>query len=247
MKEKPASSELLRISEAVALLEAGMYGGFNRPEQVTTIKASEPWTSVGSGARRQDAATSIDDAISTGHLPVYVLADSPVEQAAQARLQVPLDVLAQMIRIRGGLPDRAFRPERLRDKATISKELLAALLHSALYLEHNAFDRWYKNARSKRNWPSQRSSKKPRIGRPSKQSDAVRHRIIALVNEGQWSAQRNSLASLMRLLQAKGETPSRQTIERMIKQIHHETGDDRYYTGKPAKPAHLKQPKRLGE
>jgi len=201
MKEKPANSELLRISEAVARLEAGMYGSFNRPEQIVKIKTFEPRLSVGSGDRKQHAAALIDVAISTGDLPVYVLADSPGAQAAQTLLQVPLGILSQMIRIRGGLPDHAIRAERFRDKAPVSKELLGALTHSALYVPRDAFDSWYKSARSKRNWPSQRSSKKSRTGRPSKQSDGLRHSIIAFVNEGKWSAQQNSLASLMRLLE----------------------------------------------
>jgi hypothetical protein len=243
MKEKPANSELLRISEAVARLEAGMYGSFNRPEQIVKIKTFEPRLSVGSGDRKQHAAALIDVAISTGDLPVYVLADSPGAQAAQTLLQVPLGILSQMIRIRGGLPDHAIRAERFRDKAPVSKELLGALTHSALYVPRDAFDSWYKSARSKRNWPSQRSSKKSRTGRPSKQSDGLRHSIIAFVNEGKWSAQQNSLASLMRLLEAKGEAPSRQTIQRMLDQLYRENGDDRYRTGRRAKTDHSRSPR----
>jgi hypothetical protein len=235
MKEELANSKWLLISDAVARLEAGMYGSFNRSEQVKRVKERVPRLSVGWGPQREHAAKLIDEAISTGDLPVYVLADSAGDQEAQAmHLQIPLPILAQMIRRRGGLPEHAIRPEGIPDKAAATKELLAALARSPLHLPHDVFDLWYEKARSKRNWPSQRSSKKSRIGRPSKQSDALRHRIIGLVNEGQWSARQNSLASLMRLLAAKGETPSRQTIERTIKQLYRETGDDHYYAGKRA-------------
>ncbi|MBN9000861.1 MAG: hypothetical protein J0H75_01910 [Rhizobiales bacterium] len=226
----------------MARLEAGMYGSFNRPEQIVKIKKVEPRLSVGSGDRKQHAAALIDEAIGTGDLPVSVLAGSAGDQG-QVPLQIPLPILAQMIRTRGGLPDRAIRPEGIPDKAKVPKELLAALKHSALYVPHYAFDRWYKSARSKRNWPSQRSSKKSRTGRPSKQNDGLRHSIIAFVNEGKWSAQQNSLASLMRLLEAKSEAPSRQTVARMLEQLYREKGDDRYRTGRRAKRGHGRSPR----
>lgn len=235
MKEELANSKWLLISEAVARLEAGMYGSFNRSEQVKRVKERVPRLSVGWGPQREHAAKLIDEAISTGDLPVYVLADSAVDEAARESRQIPLEILTKMPRRRGGLPDHPIRPEGVLDKTAARKEFLAALLRSALYLPRDVFDAWYERTRSKRNWPSQRSSKRPRTGRPSKQTDVLRHRIIALVNEGQWSAQQNSLASLIRLLKAKGETPSRQTIERILEQLYREKGDDRYRTGKRAK------------
>jgi len=61
------------------------------------------------GPQKEDAAKRVYKAIVQGELSVVVLPDDPTESEMQeAPLLVPVDVLKQMIRTRGGLPDRAF-------------------------------------------------------------------------------------------------------------------------------------------
>jgi hypothetical protein len=139
-----------------------------------------------------------------------------------------------MITTHGGLPDRATQPKRIFAKDAIAPELLAALSTSALYLRREEFDAWYKEARKKRNWPSQRSRCKPRMGRPSRQNE-LRVQIVTLVNDGQWSAEQNFIAGLVRLLKSEGVTANRKTVERTVEQLHRETGDHRYHYGDPRK------------
>jgi hypothetical protein len=235
MSRTSAEIEWLLISEAVARLEAGMYGGFHRPEPVEEIKKYEPWFSVGWGPQKEHAAKLVDEAIMKGDLSVYVLSHSAEDNAHRAPLQVPLGILGRMIRTHGGLPDHAIAPMRRFAKDSVTPELLAALAKSALYLRRDEFDAWYKNTRKKRNWPSQRSSEKSRIGRPPKQTEELRNPIIGLVNYKQWSAEQNSIADLVRLLKSKGAKGSRQTVERTVEQLHWETGDPRYYYADPRK------------
>jgi hypothetical protein len=238
MSRNGAETDFLLISEAAARLKVGMYavneyGSHHQPEPIAKIKKSEPRFAVGWGAQKEDAAERIYQAIVHGKLSVFVLPTS-TDQAHRPHLQVPLGVLKRMIRARGGLPDRAIQPMRIFAKEPITAELSAALSQSDLYLRRSEFDAWYEETRKKRNWPSQRSSCKPRTGRPSRQSD-LHNPIIVLVNEGQWSAEKNSTADLVKLLKSKGVTASRQTVERTVKQLHRETGDHRYYYEDPRK------------
>jgi hypothetical protein len=235
MSRTSAETEWLPISEAVARLEAGMYGRFNRTEPVDNIKKYEPRLSVGWGPQKEHAAKLIDQAIMKGDLSVYVLSRSAEDNAHRAPLQVPLGVLGRMIRTHGGLPDHAIAPMRRFAKDAVTPELLAALSKSALHLRRDEFDAWYEKTRKKRNWPSQRSSEKSRIGRPPKQTEELRNPIFGLVNYNLWSAAQNSIADLVRLLKSKGVTASRQTVERTVEQLHRETGDPRYYYADPRK------------
>lgn len=239
MKGKGVRTDLLRVSEATARLEAGMYGNFNRPEPIISIKKSEPRLSVNWGPQREHAARLIDKAIMKGDLSVYVTPHSMGGKSNSTLLQIPIEVIGKMIRTRGGLPDHAIRPEGLPCKGAATRELFGALSQSALYLRRCEFDAWYAKAKSKRRWPSQILSKKSRMGRPSKQTGELRDRIIALVNDELWSAQRNSIADLVRLLKPKGETPSRQTLVRMIEQLHRETGERHFHTDQHKEPGDL--------
>lgn len=229
MSKARVRTELLKISDAVSQLEAGMYGGLGQPEPVTEIKKHRPRLSVGWEPRREHASEIIMKMIVTGQLAVYVQRCSTNGQAKPQLLQVPRAILKQMILIRGVMPDYAVRPERFLHRS-VTNELAAAILGSALYLRRDEFDSWSRRSREKRNWPSQRPSSKPRIGRPSKAPQELRDRIVGLVNSEQWAAQQNSVAELVRLLRSKGEVPSRQTLERTLKQLHREIGDRRYCT-----------------
>ena len=224
------------ISEAVARLEAGMFSGgafmpgatcdFRRPEAVEVAKKSYPGASIGWGLQREDAAKRIYGAIKLGELSVFALRDPPDREVHRAPFQVPLGVSQQMISTRGGLPDRAVQPLRILAKGTVSPELLAALSTHKLYLRREEFDAWYKKAKEKGNWPSQRSSRKPRMGRKSKQID-LRAPIVGLVDEGRWSA-RQKIADLVRLLESRGIIAARDTVRRIVDQILKETGKQSY-------------------
>jgi hypothetical protein len=238
MSQKGADTELFLMSEAVARLKVGMYavneyGNYNQPEPIAKIKESEPRLAVEWGPQKEDAAERIYKAIVHGKLSVFVLTAS-TDQVHRQHLQVPLGVLKRLIRARGGLPDRAIQPLRIFAKDPITAELSAALSESNLHLRRGEFDAWYEKTRKKRNWPSQRSCRKPRMGRPSRQSD-LHNPIIVLVNEGQWSAEKNFIADLVKLLKSKGVTASRQTVERTVGQLHRETGNPRYYYEDPRK------------
>jgi len=204
MSRKGAETELLLISEAVTRLGAGMFGGdLERPDAVKAAKKTYPHWSIRWGPQKEDAAKRIYEAIMQGKLSVLVLPASTDDETHRTHLQVPLCVLKQMIRTRGGLPDQAIQPTRIFAKDSIAPELRVALSKSALYVRRREFDAWYDEAQKKRNWPSQRSSCKPRMGRPPRQSD-LHNPIKVLVNEGRWSAEQNFIADLVKLLKSKG-------------------------------------------
>jgi hypothetical protein len=153
VNRKNGESELLLLSESVAHLEAGMYGNVRRPEAVTEAKKAYPGFSIGFGPRKEHAATLIDNAVMNGELSVFVVPDSTESHAHRTPLQVPLDVLRKMVRIRGALPDHVVQPLRIFAKRQIAPELFKALLKSALYLRREEVEAWYKKAKKKRNSP----------------------------------------------------------------------------------------------
>jgi hypothetical protein len=247
MSRTSAETEWLLISEAVARLEAGMYGGRPEPKPIGNIKAiikksiekSERRPSIGSGSLKEESATRIYEAIMQGEFSVFVVPASTDDETNRTHLQVPIGVLEQMITTRGGLPDRTVEPMRIFGKASIAPELLAALSTSALYVRRKEFEAWYEAAKEKRNWPSQRPHydtpssmrsrcKKNPIGRPSKQG-GIHIPIAALVNGRAWSAEQNFIADLWRLLKSQEFKVSRQTVKRAVERLHRETGDPRYH------------------
>jgi hypothetical protein len=219
-------AEFLLISEAVTRLEAGVFGGaVKRPEPVKTAKTVDPRASIGWSLHRENAAAVLNAAIMSGELSVSVLVPSGMN-GSDRPLQIPVEALGRLIRVRGGLPDHAIRPPvALLQDGLVASDLFAAFFHSALYLKRNEFDAWYSKQKSRLRWPSQRASRKPRIGRPSK-TDDLRTSVIARVEEGSWSATQ-PVAELERLLASKG-APKRNTLKRIIDQIFIETGDPHY-------------------
>ncbi len=235
MSRNGAETDFILISEAVARLEAGMYGGIERPEFVQAAKKDYPGASIGCGPQKEDAAKRIYDAIMQRKLLVFVMAASAEGEIQRTPLPVPVDLLKQMIKKRGGLPDQAVAAARIFAKEPIAPELLERLAKSELHIGRKQFEAWYEGAREKHNWPSQYRSRKPRedgsfkpsMGRPSKQND-LRAPIGALVNEGCWSAQQK-IADLVRLLlEAKGIIAARDTVSRVVDQLFKEKGDQRY-------------------
>jgi hypothetical protein len=211
-----------------------MYAGRKEPELIAKIKKSvkkgEHRPSIGGGSQKEDANKRVYEAIFQGKLAVYVLPVSTEDKMLRSLLQVPPDLLERMISVRGGLPDHAVQPRRIFGNDPIAPELLAALSMSALYVDREKFEAWCEEVRKKRNWPS---NKKP-IGRPLKHSD-LHISIAKLVNAGRWSAEQDSIAALVRLLESQGVKVSRQTVQRAAIQLHRETLDHRYYCADPRK------------
>lgn len=204
-----------------------MFGGaVRRPEPVSAAKMVYPRASIGWSLHKQGSAAILDGAIMSSELSANVFIPSGMNGRDRS-LQVPVEVLGRLIRVSDGLPDHAIRPPvaLLRD-GLVTSELFAALCNSAMYLKQSEFNAWYIKQKSRGRWPSQRKSKRPRIGRPSKQTDELRTSVIARVEEGSWSATR-PVAELERLLASKG-APKRNTLKRVIDQIFRETGDHRY-------------------
>jgi hypothetical protein len=218
-----AENEFLLISEAVTRLEAGMFGGaINRPEPVEAIKKIDPRFSGGLGLRKEKAASAIYAAIIAGDLTVLVFSLSIADRVSRP-LQVPLDVLNRLLRVHGGLPDHAIRPPaNLLRNTSIDSEVFVALSRSAMFLQVSEFQAWYKRQKGRRRWPSQRESKKPPTGRPSKQDDQLLTSIRARVAEEKWSAS-DGIAKLVRLLATNG-APNRNLVRRAVQRLHEETG-----------------------
>jgi hypothetical protein len=219
--------EFLLISEAVALLEAGMFGGpIKHPKLVEAIKKDQPRLSVGFGCHREIAASAIYDAMVAGDLAVHVFTQ-PAAGGACRPLHVPIDVLKRLHKVQSGLPDRPIRlPFSLLRNNAVASELFAALSASALHLRRAEYVAWYEKEKSKRRWLSQAGSREPRIGRPSKQTDKLLTSIEALTGEGTWSA-RDGIARLVRLLTSKG-APNRYLVRRAVQRLFEKTGDPDY-------------------
>jgi hypothetical protein len=239
MSRNGAEIDFILISEAVARLKVGMYGGLPEPGLIADIKKNvekgEQRPSIEFEPQKEDAGKRVYEAITRSELAIFVLLSSTDDNVDQTHLQVPLNILKRMIRPRGSLPDQAVAAARIFAKELIPPMLLEGLAKSELYIRRKEFEDWYEKARRKRNWPSQRSrcDKNP-MGRPSKQSK-LRTPIIEIVDKERWSAQQHSIAGLVRLLKSEGRTASRQTVERAVAQLHRETGDHRYYYEDPRK------------
>jgi hypothetical protein len=216
-------TEFLLISEAVARLEAGMFGGaIKRPEPVEAFKAIDPRFSGGWGLHKEKAAAAIHAATIAGDLTVLVFTLSIAGRVSRP-LQVPIDVLNRLLRVRGGLPDHAIRPPvNLLRVTSIDSEVFVALSSSAMFLQASEFQAWYERQKGRRRWPSQRESKKPPTGRPSKQDDQLLTSIRARVAEEKWSAS-DGIAKLVRLLATHG-APNRNLVRRAVQRLHVETG-----------------------
>lgn len=237
-------TEFLLISEAVARLEAGMFGGpITRSEPVKELKEKQPRLSVGLGVRRERAAADILTAILQGDLPVHVLGRSPANGGCRS-IVVPVDVLQLMPKVRCGLPDHPVRhPVSFLRNHHVAPDLFSALSVSALYLQRTEFETWYEKQKQLLRWPSQRTSSRPRIGRPSKQTDQLLNSIRALVAEEKWSAS-DGIANLATLLIFEA-APLRSTLRRAVDQLYLETGDTlfRIIPRKRSKPKSAKPAK----
>ncbi len=221
-------TEFLLISEAVARLEAGMFGGkITRPVPFEGIKHVARRYTVGSGVRRQKAASAIQKAIMAGSLGVHVFAPASGADRTGRPLRVPIDVLKGLPNINGSLPDHLVRhPFNLLRNHPMGSDLLTALSSSALHLSRPEFIAWRQREKSKGRWPSQRDGGQPRIGRPSKITSELLNFIRGYADRGTWDA-RDGIAPLVKLLIFKG-APNRNLVRRAVQQLFEETDDPRY-------------------
>ena len=224
----------LRFSDAVNRLAEGMWGGLQRPVPVATVKHASQNLSVGFGPWRERAGQRLRAASLKGELLVYVIGQPPVssEECATNRhssatigpLVVPVNILARLITSRGGFPDQPISPSI---KTVDGDEHLLPLLRGGLLLlSESDFKIWYRLERANGKWASQRSRLKIGRGRPTKQTEAIRTAVLALVRAGEWSG-KASIGRLHRLLVAMGrpDVPSVDTLARLVDRLHRETGE----------------------
>jgi hypothetical protein len=96
-----------------------------------------------------------------------------------------------------------------------------------LVVEVAEFHAWYHSERERGKWPSQRSRAKPRQGRATKQTDALRNSVLAMVHDGKWNAETDTIAELGKLLGGprKIDVPSVDTLARLVDNLFKETGE----------------------
>jgi hypothetical protein len=240
MNDMSVPCGFLPFSEAIRRLEEGMWGGLPQPDAVRKIKRTFKKASIGFGRWREKAGQRLTAAVRRGELVVYVLPKprAPFTNRSLARRSpekiepVPVSVLRRLIAPRKSLPDHPIRPSI--KTAGGNEKLFAFLTSGLLVVRANDFDAWYQSERAKRKWPSQKHSQRSGIGRPTTQSDAVRNPVIGLVRDGKWTA-KDGIAMLRRLLveaSSASEVPSPDTLERLVDQLHCETGESEFFRPK---------------
>ena len=240
MNESTVPEGFLRVSDAVGLLAAGMWGGLPRPAPVQAIKRKFKRRSVGFGPWREQAGQCLRSAAVEGKLAIYVAAEHQVAPSAPAAapsssatgnpVVLRPSVVRQLLTTRASLPDHPIRPS-VKTVAGDMK-LLRLLTIGVLLVRAAEFGRWYRSERAKGKWGSQRSLSTAGVGRPAKQSDLIRSAIIALVRDGAWSA-KAGIVKLHRLLCAgRDGVPSPDTLARLVDQLHQETGEPEYFRPK---------------
>jgi hypothetical protein len=226
--------DFLRISCAVNRLSDGMWGGLQRPEPVAVIKQDQKKLSLGFGPWREEAAQRLRAAAIEEDLVIYLLTKSQVrsedhnftERSPEKiePLVVPVNVVKRLMVSRGGgLPDHPIRPSI--ETAEGNQKLFALLTVGLLVVRASDLDVWYQSERTKGKWPSQKSKKK-KVGRPTKPTDALRNAVLALVHDDKWSG-KDPISALHRMLVASGrsDVPSQDTLARLVDQLYRETGE----------------------
>lgn len=221
-------ARILRFSDAVNMLAAGMWGGLPQPTPVREFKRTAKKASIVFGPWRRQAGQHLSDAAIRGKLPVYVVAKPNIrsqESSLNATLPeiVPAIVLKRLIRARGSIPDHPIRPST---KTTNGDEkLLALLIRGILVIRESDFNAWYRSERTSGKWASQRFKSK-KVGRPRKQTELLRNAVLGQVRDDAWSG-KASITKLHRLLISSGRTdvPTPSTLARLVDQLFRETGE----------------------
>jgi hypothetical protein len=199
-----------------------MYATFRQPKPIHKIKLDHQKAPVVFGPWKQHAAERIRTAACDGVLPLYVAVNSD-----QQPVLLRPDAVGRLITVRGGLPDHPIRPSL---KTVHGDTRLLKLLSSGLLLlRRHDFEAWYKSERRKGRWPSQRLRKGPAEGRPSRMTSALRKAVAEALRE-----RARGVAELRRDLIAFGrnDVPSVDTLERLIDQLHRETGRPEFFRKK---------------
>jgi hypothetical protein len=213
----------LRLSDAVERLARGFWGGLQRPKPLQTMDPKyRRMVSLGFGPWKTEAESILKTAATEGKLPVYVSTEScaAINDLESQRTLLPTTVLSRMIPRRGGLPDHTIRPSL--KIACGDQKILELLQVGLLLVQAKDFNEWYLVERAKGNWPSQRSKKERREGRPSKQSEGLGNAVINFMHE-----KKTSIARLRGRLVSSGRTdvPSLDTLRRLVDRLYRETGD----------------------
>jgi len=224
------------LSRAVTRLESGMWGGeIDRPSLVAKLQSMYRGLSVSFGPRRDKAAIRVADAATNSEIPVYLCAlvtgDDQASSVGVPRHfqppRVPPDILQLMMRVRGGLPDRPVATaQRAAFLKNLPPELREIISSGVLVVNETDFQKWYDEEYGKRAWPSQRTSKKMRLGRPRVQNDAgLRRRICNLARDGEWDARKDTISELSRLLDSHplGKMASPNTLTKIVDDLFVET------------------------
>jgi hypothetical protein len=182
-----------------------MWGGFEAP--VPQAFKAKFISSARFAGRQRRAAQSLTAAALDGGLRIYVVADPKLAPSIDTPTAappptkdptlVPTSVLRRLIIWRDTLPDRAIRPTIKTTGGDLNLFVLLSI--GMLVVQEREFKRWYRSERSKGKWPSQRSRSKRGRGRPTKQTEPLKKRVLALVRDQAWSA-KDGIAKLRRLL-----------------------------------------------
>ena len=224
----------LLVSEATVRLYRGIWGSLTRANVVAAVKKKIPRLSAAAASRRSFSTEYFATAAVEGKLPIYVVADPelapekyPEEGLAPAPtkepVMVPVGILKRLIQARGGLPDH---PIGVSLKAVANDLRMFVLLRvGLLVVPTNDFERWYRSERSRGKWQSQRKSSKRGVGRPRKQ-DAWRNAVLAIVNDGSWTA-KQPISKLSALLKGSecSNVPSEDTLGRLVNNLSIEIAD----------------------
>lgn len=242
MKDRPAPDGFLRFSDAVTQLAEGMWGGLRQAEPVQTIKKIAKNASIGFGPWQEQAGKRLTAAVRKGEVAAYLAADgqrsfehlvSPQDVMGQREV-LPIGVLKGLMTSRGTLPDHPIRPSI--KTAEGNHKLFGLLTVGILLIRADDFADWYRSERAKGKWPSQRSRSKNGNGRPTKQTEAIRNAVMALVRDQKWTGQ-VGITELHRILVDSGriDVPSPDTLTRLVDQLHRETGEPGLFRKKPAR------------
>jgi hypothetical protein len=222
-----------------------MFGGLPRPkivcDSVSRVGAgSNGWPSFGWELWRATAARSLHAAVTTGKLILYAEAD-PALHPEPIRNLIGPELLAlssaeasRIIAPRFEFPDEAPRLRTERNfGAPTSRSRQLLIERSRLLLSTPEFERWLKDERKKRNWPSQRKAKDRQRGRGRPRASAkIGGAVAAIVARGHWSAssrtQPSTVQDLWRLLRAGGHRISADGVRAALEDLFVQTGDPRY-------------------
>ncbi len=235
----PIPEAFLRLSEAVDILEAKMFGGIKRPGPINEAKKyGGKNLSVGWGPWRERAKKTIRQAALRGEIKIYAVGppprgigsdrnDKPADAGDGEPMEIPVIILECLPTSRGGFLEGGIRlGHDVLQKEEMSAALETALYEGSLVVDSATFQSWYETEKARKRWPSQRGAKH-RIGRPSIRTEAFKNAVQAIINDGEWNAATHSVNALRRRLQQRNTTPppSADTLIRLVDGLFEETGD----------------------